>query len=368
MNKNTGIIFLALCCGMNVQAGLLSNDPKKQYEEIGKQVFDAADKTILADVKIGARRDYSQWNKALENVNNYIKSANPELVKAKFLEVLDERNDRLRQILNKNSVGTVDVTALSALIKSLEPERIKLKKLIEQIRGERFTSASQRYAAELLDYVFASLQMAALNFSTQIEEALRQTSPETLAAKAKNIQDASAEFNRLASKVGSKPGFFERLDARIKQWVGSKGPGADTQYMAIMQKVEKLTGINDPNFRQVLGYVNEFADRYNKEARTRSGSVLEQALTRTIPPAEAKERSAFAQSEAEKIRKSPFTSREKRFAYELYAKLWQKAAAIPGSVPARTGGKTGQLAESAKAFEEAARKVAEQTKKQFEES
>ena len=319
-------------------SGIGSDAGEKEHEQFITKIYNEALKVLIQPSKLGTNKSqvFAEWMPSFNTIVKYAREKSSGfLIWVKNKQFVTETIDT---IINKNALlekffdnfaqsnkNTLD--KLEKYIESLIPLHEKLREAARAAKASS-TPREYRWAVESLAALVNALQLGAANLYQDVIELLNVKS----GGKTGQLVQQSAEFLELAQRLQKKserPILVDTWLDRAKSTQIVKF-SSDAEFEKLQERIRVLpTEIN--NFWQkLLLDVIRYAQKHNKQAYVDNKALnfhgKDAIQSKFDYQKTAAEKALAARQKAQEIEKKFFTSRSKRYPYELYADLWERAS------------------------------------------
>lgn len=292
------------------------------------RIYDGAGKSLL--VKNKASMSFDAWNTLVAKVKDYVKKNDTSFEDTAFRQI-DLKQIELREFFIKSLRDEKTIDDLNTYVESLNILYNQYLRAAKRIGSEQTTPREKRWAQEALAALVNVMQLGALHlqqdildiFRAQIE---RDEEAAKLSGKVDNLNLRTEEFKNSATKLKKQsliPGKVDELleSFREKKFITFS---SDEQFDALKKRIAALADLSNPGtVGTLVSDVRGYAQKYNKEAWSENNTTSQTTQKKFLI-----DQAAIARKKAKEIGEKFFTSRSKRYAYELYADLWQKIASL----------------------------------------
>lgn len=284
---------LLLCLVPFFAIGICALDQTEEdHKKFIESVYSDARKSFQFDRK--PYMDVEQWKTLVKKVAGYAPIGSYG-TGARFIETW---GNGLSALFESAVAGPETLSTLTAYITDMKQNRDDYQGL-----AEKSHNIPNRRAEEATAAFCDVMGIAALRLLEKIEY---QAKPAAQRGK----------FSELWAEWKKKPLYPEKIEKKIDEFKGKQfiETSADTVFKELEKRIDAIG--SQAEFQSVLTAVNKYAEKQNPAAYE-ANKDLGTAKTHT-------DRAEKARAEAKKIAESFFTSRSKRYPYELYAKLWDQ--------------------------------------------
>lgn len=292
-SMGVGMKRLLLCLAPFFAIGICALDrTEENHKKFIESIYADAGKSFQFDRK--PYMDAEKWQALVKKVAGYAPIGSYG-TGARFIETW---GNGLSALFESAVAGSETLGTLTAYITDMKQNRDNYQGL-----AEKSHNIPNRRAEEATAAFCDVMGIAVLRLFEKIEY---QAKPAAQRGK----------FSELWAEWKKKPLYPEKIEKKLDEFKGKQfiETSADKKFEELNKRIDAIS--SQAEFQSVLTAVNEYAKKQSPAAYDANMDLVT-AKTHT-------DRAEKARVEAKKIAESFFTSRSKRYPYELYAKLWDQ--------------------------------------------